>query len=182
MPEWKAIWEQPHHRLFGVSYAVFSSSTLIRFLGTVSPKGCLGFATSKLICRRWHFWVPCRSVGKANATTPCKVAKLREGPAAKPGSLHSAQLYKSQFKLREWVASYTPLETVWKRRLGIHFWLGYARQSSQSCAISMCVAVSHNLTVTLGVFCSSWSPTPWETGLYKNVPYQNKMQKNYFLS
>lgn len=88
MLEWKAVWEPQHHRPFGVSYAVFSSSTLTRFLGAVLPKGCWDSATSKLSCRWWHFWVPCWSAGKGNATTPRKVAKLGEGPAANPGSLH----------------------------------------------------------------------------------------------
>lgn len=106
--------------------AVFYSSTLTRFLGSVLPRGCWGSATSRLSCR-WCFWVPCQSVGKANTTTPWEAAKPKVGTTSKPVLWHSALLYKGQFKLRKWVVPYTPLETFWRRKLGIH----HAKQSSQ---------------------------------------------------
>lgn len=149
--EWKAISEQQHHRPFGVTYTVFSGSTLTRFLGAVLPEGSQDSAASKQSCRWWRFWVSPRSAGKANATTLGKATKLREGIVAKPGSLHSAQLYKSQFKLRKWDVSYT----VRRRKWGVHFWFSYTRQSCQYCAISICVAVSRDLIVALWVLCSS---------------------------
>lgn len=144
MLEWKAIWEQQHHRPFGVSYTVFSSPTLTRFLGALLPKGCQDSATSKLSCRWWHFRVPTLSAGKANATTLHKVGKLREGPTAKPGSLHSAQFYKSQFKLTFWVVSSTPLETIWRRKLGICFYrLTQRRAGSRYFYMHCCLSWSY---------------------------------------
>lgn len=79
MLEWKAVWEQQHHRPFGGSYAVFSSSTVIRFLGAVLPKGCCNSATSDL-----------QVMGLLECPTS-EVTKLREGPTAKPAhcTLHS---------------------------------------------------------------------------------------------
>lgn len=149
MLEWKAIWEQQHHRPFGVSCAVFYSSTLTRFLGSVLPRGCRGFAASRLSCRWWCFWVPCRSAGKANTTTPWEAVKPEVGTTAKRVLFHSAQLYKTQFKLRKWVVSYTPLETFWRRR---HSFLKafISDRVMQGRAISsMCIAVSHFLIATL---------------------------------
>lgn len=149
MLEWKAIWGQQHNRLFGVSYAVFCSSMLTRFLGSVLPRGCWGSAASRLSCRRWCFWVPCWSARKANSTTPWETAKAKVGTTAKPVSLHSAQLYKTQFKLRKLVVSYTPLETFWRRRHSflkalISDWVMQGRATG-----SVCIAVSHGLIATL---------------------------------
>lgn len=61
---------QQHHRPFGGSYASFSSSTVIRFLDAVLPKD--KSATSDL------------QVMGLLVCPASEVAKLREGPTAKP--------------------------------------------------------------------------------------------------
>lgn len=51
----------------------------------------------------------------------------------------------------------------------------------QGRAASIALFLHVLLSPMILLWFSGYFVPPWETGVYKNVPYQNKMQKNYFL-
>lgn len=170
MLEWKAIWEQKHHRPFGGSYAVLSSSRVIQFLGAVLPKGCCNSATSDL---QVMGFLECPA---------CEAAKLREGPTAKPAhcTLHSFArvLLNSESELSptlHWKLFEGENQTFISVRV--------PQGRTASLGWFLYVFLPHMIILwPSGYFVSLWSHTPCGTGVHRNIPYQNKLQRNCFLA
>lgn len=128
------------------------------------------------LCNLW-------SAGDGISWVPCLWgSKLREGPTAKPAhcTLHSFArvLLNSESELSptlHWKLFEGENQTFISVRV--------PQGRTASLGWFLYVFLPHMIILwPSGYFVSLWSHTPCGTGVHRNIPYQNKLQRNCFLA